>query len=133
MKKKVRQFVLYQPILTKDGAVRLPALIPTYGIFCFDEKDLLFEIYTYDLDGRKAKLSFADVKNVTEEIPFPSLVEIEEEINRLRKVELILPKLSPNPDTPFNNLFSNQALLLTQFRILVQFRIVLTLLGEETE
>lgn len=125
MSRQIRQFILYKPILTEDGAVRLPALTSTYGIFHFDpQTGILERIVTYDLDFKEIEIDFADVKNVTDEIPFRTLEEIEEEINRLRKIEFILPKLSYAQDSRFENFFSNQYALLTQLRTMAQFRIV---------
>lgn len=126
MARQVRQFILYEPVLTDDGAVRLPAMTPTYGIFHFDYKTgVLEKIITYDLDGKEIDLDFADVKNRTDEIPFTSLDEIEKEINRLRQIEFVLPKLTPEEDSKFKNYFANQLVLLTQLRTMAQFRIVM--------
>lgn len=126
MARQVRQFILYESILTDDGGVRLPAMTPTYGIFHFDsETGVLERIVTYDLDCKEIDLDFADVKNATDEIPFNTLDQIEKEINRLRQVELILPKLVPEEDSKFRNYFANQLVLLTQLRTMAQFRIVM--------
>lgn len=132
MPRQIRQFILYKPILTEDGAVRLPALTSTYGIFHFDlDTGMLNKIITYDLDFEEIEIDFADVKNVTDEIPFTNLKEIEEEINRLRKIEFILPKLTYKEDSKFQNFFSNQYALLTQLRTMAQFRIVMTKFEKE--
>lgn len=126
MARQIRQFILYEPILTEDNAVRLPALTPTYGIFYFEAKSgVLQRIVTFDLDNVLIDLDFAKVKNVTEDIPFVDMEEIEKEIDRLRKIEFVLPKISSSQHSHFSGYFANQAILLTQLRTLAQFRITM--------
>lgn len=127
MSKEIRQFVLYKAVLSKSGAILLPAMLPTYGIFEFEEKTkVLKKVTTYDLDGTEVPLTFSQVRNSTSDIPFATIKDVEEEIERLRVIERFLPKLTPLEDTSaFNNLFAKEAVLLTQLRTLRQFEIVL--------
>lgn len=127
MSKEIRQFVLYKAVLSKSGAILLPAMLPTYGIFEFEEKTkVLKKVTTYDLDGTEVPLTFSQVRNSTRDIPFATVNDVEEEIERLRVIECFLPRLTPLEDiSAFNNLFAKEAVLLTQLRTLRQFEIVL--------
>lgn len=133
MSKQVRQFVLYRPILSQNGAMLMPAMLPTYGIFEFeDDAKILQNVATYDLDETKISLEFSQIRNNTEDIPFETIEEIRKEIERIRIIERYLSKINPTEDvSPFNNLFAKEAVLLTQLRMLKQFEIVINKFDQE--
>lgn len=124
--KQVRQFVLDKPILDEFGGVRLPSMIQTYGIFLFSPTGNLEKIVSYDLDGEEVEIPFSFISSSTSKLHFPTIEKVEEEINRLRQVELILPKINTKKsDSVFETPFAREAILLTQLRMLAQFRMVL--------
>lgn len=124
--KQIRQFVLDKPILDEFGGVRLPSMIQTYGIFLFSPTGNLEKIVSYDMDGEEVEIPFSFVSSSSSRLYFSSIEEVEKEIDRLRQVELILPKINiRKSDSIFETPFAREAILLTQLRMLAQFRIVL--------
>jgi len=124
--KEIRQFVLDKPILDEFGGVRLPSMIQTYGIFHFSIVGNLEKIISYDMDGEEFEIPFSYISSSTSRLHFSTLNEVEKEIDRLRQVELILPKINmKKSDSFFETPFAREAILLTQLRALAQFRIVL--------
>lgn len=124
--KQIRQFVLDKPILDEFGGVRLPSMIQTYGIFLFSPTGNLEKIVSYDLDGEEVEIPFSFVSSSSSRLYFSNIEEVEKEIDRLRQVELILPKINiRKSDSIFETPFAREAILLTQLRMLAQFRIVL--------
>lgn len=124
--KQIRQFVLDKPILDEFGGVRLPSMIQTYGIFLFSPTGNLEKIVSYDLDGEEVEIPFSFVSSSSSRLYFSSIEEVEKEIDRLRQVELILPRINMRKsDSIFETPFAREAILLTQLRMLAQFRIVL--------
>lgn len=124
--KQIRQFVLDKPILDEFGGVRLPSMIQTYGIFLFSPAGNLEKIVSYDMDGEELEIPFSSISSSTSKLHFPTIDKVEEEIDRLRQVELILPKINmKKSDSFFETPLAREAILLTQLRMLAQFRIVL--------
>ena len=124
--KQIRQFVLDKPILDEFGGVRLPSMIQTYGIFLFSPTGNLEKIVSYDLDGEEVEIPFSFVSSSSSRLYFSNIEEVEREIDRLRQVELILPRINMRKsDSIFETPFAREAILLTQLRMLAQFRIVL--------
>lgn len=124
--KQIRQFVLNKPILDEFGGVRLPSMIQTYGIFLFSPAGNLEKIVSYDMDGEEIEIPFSFISSSTSKLHFPTIEKVEEEIDRLRQVELILPKINTKKsDSFFDTPFAREAILLTQLRMLAQFRMVL--------
>lgn len=124
--KQIRQFVLDKPILDEFGGVRLPSMIQTYGIFFFSPAGNLEKIVSYDMDGEEIEIPFSSISSSSSKLHFPTIEIVEEEIDRLRQVELILPKINmKKSDSFFETPFAREAILLTQLRMLAQFRIVL--------
>ena len=124
--KQIRQFVLDKPILDEFGGVRLPSMIQTYGIFLFSPTGNLEKIVSYDLDGEEVEIPFSFVSSSSSRLYFSNIEEVEKEIDRLRQVELILPRINMRKsDSVFETPFAREAILLTQLRMLAQFRIVL--------
>jgi hypothetical protein len=124
--KQIRQFVLDKPILDEFGGIRLPSMIQTYGIFFFSPAGNLEKIVSYDMDGEEIEIPFSLISSSTSKLHFSTVEEVEKEIDRLRQVELILPKINMRKsDSFFETPFAREAILLTQLRMLAQFRIVL--------
>lgn len=124
--KQIRQFVLDKPILDEFGGVRLPSMIQTYGIFLFSPSGNLEKIISYDMDGEEVEIPFSLVSSSSSRLHFSNIEEVEKEIDRLRQIELILPKINMRKsDSIFETPFAREAILLTQLRMLAQFRIVL--------
>lgn len=124
--KQIRQFVLDKPILDEFGGVRLPSVIQTYGFFLFSPIGNLEKIISYDMDGEEVEIPFSLVSSSSSRLHFSSIEEVEKEIDRLRQIELILPKINMRKsDSIFETHFAREAILLTQLRMLAQFRIVL--------
>lgn len=124
--KQIRQFVLDKPILDEFGGVRLPSMIQTYGIFFFSPTGNLEKIVSYDMDGEEFEIPFSSISSSTSKLHFPTVEKVEKEIDRLRQVELLLPKINmKKSDSFFDTPFAREAILLTQLRMLAQFRIVL--------
>ena len=124
--KQIRQFVLDKPILDEFSGVRLPSMIQTYGIFFFSPAGNLEKIVSYDMDGEEIEIPFSSISSSTSKLHFPTVEKVEKEIDRLRQVELLLPKINmKKSDSFFDTPFAREAILLTQLRMLAQFRIVL--------
>lgn len=124
--KQIRQFVLDKPILDEFSGVRLPSMIQTYGIFFFSPAGNLEKIVSYDMDGEEIEIPFSSTSSSTSKLHFPTVEKVEKEIDRLRQVELLLPKINmKKSDSFFDTPFAREAILLTQLRMLAQFRIVL--------
>ena len=124
--KQIRQFVLDKPILDEFGGVRLPSMIQTYGIFFFSPVGNLEKIVSYDMDGEEIEIPFSSISSSTSKLHFPTVEKVEKEIDRLRQVELLLPKINmKKSDLFFDTPFAREVILLTQLRMLAQFRIVL--------
>lgn len=138
MKKEIRQFKLYNPVMdVQKDTLLLPAMIPTFGIFHFNEENHLKKIITYDLDGRAIQVFFANVFASTSETFFNSLEDVNSEIDRLRKEEMGLPRIAAEEEGKMIDIFSRQASLLADMRVAVQYKIVLSkfnkMMEEETE
>lgn len=129
MRKQLRHFILFKPILNEMGGVRLPATIPTYGIFHYRKAEgrgeVLDKIVSYDLDQKEVSIPFSFVVASSHRLPFKTLEEIQSEIDRLRQIEFYLPRLTGETESLYENAAMREAILMTQFRSLAQFRIVM--------
>lgn len=123
--KEMRVFYLNQPILdVMKGNTLLEDGVPIYGIFHFKEEGLLDKVVSYDMDGRRIQIAFANILNSSEELPFNSQEEIEAEIGRIRREEVNIPKIAVAGTGGLNDAFAKQASLLRRTREVYQFQVV---------